>query len=114
MSTPASMKVRYAHKMIRNESEKNDVKLTEYEEKNIDKEVLKILKTNTAFNKSNIFGDKSLGTPIEYEKLVITEDGKEKIFEYFNKGIYYMMRNSESKRLIFRVFAFFMMRDGKK
>jgi hypothetical protein len=108
------MKVKYTHKMIKNGSEKNDATFTEFEDKDIDKEVIKILKTNTAFYESNIFGDKSLGKPIEYEKLVIIEDGKEKTFEYFNKGIYYMMQNSENTRQIFRVFAFFMMKAGKK
>jgi hypothetical protein len=55
-----------------------------------------------------------LGEPIEYEKLIVSKDGEDdKVFEYYNKGIHYMMYGGENEKPIFQVFAHFMMRDKK-
>ncbi len=102
------MKVLYGHKMIKNEKEKVDIRLSEYKEKDIAEEVLKILKNNEAFSQSRTFGDKNLGDPIEYEKLIIIDETGEKVFEYFNKAIHYLMQKGEDARQIFQTFTFFM------
>ena len=108
------MKVKYAHKLIDNEKEIKDIPLATFEEKDIIEEVLQLLKSNESFRCSQVFGDARIGKPIEYEKLVLIDAGGEKVFEYFNKGIHYMLQNSESARQVFQVFTFFMVRERKK
>lgn len=108
------MQIKYTHKMIRDLSQKNNLPLTIFEESEISEEVLKILKTNISFAESGIFGNSDIGFPVEYEKLIIIEDGKEKVFEYYNKSIHYLSQNNENARQIFQAFTFFMVKVFKK
>ena len=100
--------------MLENIDDQNKLSLKEYLDSDIPENILSILKKNRHFKSSKIFGNKDLGEPIEYEKLIVSTEGEdEKVFEYYNKGIHYMMYGGENERPIFQVFAYFMMRDKK-
>jgi len=112
------MRVKYTHKMLAKESDKGRLKFSVYEESEISKGVLKILRTNSFFTKpSGVFGDKTLGRPMEYERIILVDDDEEdteRIFEYFNKGIFFMLRdNTEEERQVFEAFTFFMIKEPK-
>ncbi len=98
--------------MLEKVADRNRLVLKEYPESVISEEILAILKNNKNFKFSKTFGNKNLGEPIEYEKLVVSNEGEnDKVFEYYNKGIHYMFYGSEKEKPIFQVFAYFM---GKK
>jgi hypothetical protein len=67
-----------------------------------------IIKNHKAFSESNAFGREGVGSPEEYEKLIISKENRISIFEYFNKGIHYMTVGTEEDRPVFQVFAHFM------
>lgn len=98
------MKVEYVHKMG-----KEDKPFKTFEEKDIPKNIIEIIKTNDAFADSKVFGKKGIGSPDETEQLnIITDDGSRKEFRYFNKSIHYAFAGGEKERPIFQVFAHFM------
>jgi len=107
------MKIRYCHAMLENANDRNKLSSKEYQETDIPENILSILRTNKHFKSSKTFGNEKLGKPIEYEKLIVSSEGKdEKVFEYYNKGIHYMMHGGENEKpIIFQVFAHFMMKD---
>ncbi len=106
------MKIRYCHAMLKNINDRKKLYLKEYQETDIPENILSILRTNKHLKSSKIFGNESFGEPIEYEKLIVSSEGKdEKVFEYYNKGIHYMMYGGENEKPIFQVFAHFMMKD---
>jgi len=108
------MKIQYGYKMIRNMEERDTLEMVEFDIKDLPGNIVKIIKTHKAFSKSGIFGEKGLGEPQEYEKLIIADDKGTKVFEYYNKGIYYMKMGSEADRPIFQVFAYLMMKKFNK
>ena len=74
--------------------------------------ILDIILENENFKKSTIFGEKGLGDPEEIEILVIVFDnGSEKTFKYLNKGIHYLIKGDNSLQPVFKVFAYFMMKE---
>ncbi len=99
--------------MLEKVDDRKKLSLKEYKEADIPENILFILKENKHFKSSKIFGSKNLGEPIEYEKLIVSDEQDEKVFEYYNKGIHYMMYGGENERPIFQVFAHFMTR-GKE
>jgi hypothetical protein len=110
------MKVKYIHQLIRDRKEMGTTPLATYKAEEISQEVMDILQKDEAFLQSRVFGDPRLGDPLEYEKLVVIDEGSEKTFEYYNKGIHYMTQSGEPARRIFQAFAFFMGKylDNKK
>lgn len=108
------MKIKYCHKMLKDLKKTKTLKMMNIPERNVPIGIIEIIKNHDAFSKSNIFGKKDLGFPQEYEKLIISEENETKIFEYFNKGIHYMMNGKEADRPIFQVFAHFMMKTRNK
>lgn len=100
--------------MLENVEDRRGLILKQYQEADIPENILSILKKNKHFKSSKTFGNKNLGEPIEYEKLIISNEGEdEKIFEYYNKGIHYMLHCGENEKPIFQVFAHFMVREKK-
>lgn len=98
--------------MLENAADRSRLFLKEYLETDIPENILSILRKNKHFKSSKTFGNKNFGEPIEYEKLVISNEGEDdKVFEYYNKGIHYMLYGGENERPIFQVFAHFMMRE---
>jgi hypothetical protein len=97
------IKLHYQYKMGNETTQEGFFKEGEVSSKNLD-----IISSNERFMKSNSFGQKGLGNPEEYELLLIDNDGIRKSFEYFNKGIHYMLNGTESDRPVFQVFTFFM------
>jgi hypothetical protein len=75
--------------------------MIEYDIKDLTINIVKIMKTHKAFTKSKTFGERDLGEPQEYEKLTITDSKKTRVFEYYNRGIYYMMLETEKDRPVF-------------
>ena len=79
-----------------------------YDESNLPDNIIQIIKTHKDLSKSNTFGEKNLGDPQEYEKLIIENSFGNREFEYYNKGIYFMMKSGEKDRPVFQVFAHLM------
>ena len=71
-------------------------------------DILEIINHNECFSQSRVYGAKGLGVPEEYEKLQIIDETECRIFEYFNKGIYYMTQGGDDDRPVFKVFAHLM------
>jgi hypothetical protein len=92
------MKIAYVHAMLDEASDRSDLKLVE---------IPQIIRNHDAFCASGEFGEQGIGDPEEYEKLVLEDEGGGKVFEYFNKGISYMMNGTEEDRPVFQVFAHF-------
>lgn len=78
----------------------------------ISENILEIILENNSFKKSTIFGEKGLGDPDEMEELIIVfDEGIEKTFKYINKGIHYLIKGDNTLQPVFKVFAYFMMKE---
>jgi hypothetical protein len=77
----------------------------------IPSDVLDIIRTHKAFSESATFGRMGIGSPEEYERLVISKEDRTMTFEYFNKGIHYCTAGTEEDRPVFQVFAQLMRLD---
>ena len=97
------MTFEYTHKMVNKTTHKINVKKDD-----IPNSILDIINKNESFSQSNSFGQKGLGDPDEFEELILRDGNDVKVFTYFNKGIHYMMNDTERNRNIFQVFAYFM------
>ncbi len=102
------MKILYAHTMLENPDDRRAVQLAEIPFDSVPENILEIIRTHEVFQKSTSFGALGLGNPEEYEKLVLKEDNGCRIFEYFNKGISYMLTGTEKDRPVFQIFTHFM------
>ncbi len=102
------MKIKYIHKMVNNFKAVDSLKLIEYDESDLPDNIIQIIKTHKDLSKSNTFGEKDLGDPQEYEKLIIEDSSGNRVFEYYNKGIYFMVKGGEEDRPVFQVFAHLM------
>jgi len=102
------MKVKYIHEMVDSLKNLDSQELKEYEEKDLPADIIKIINTHKEFSRSGKFGEEDLGSPQEYEKLIVIEDSGTREFEYYNKGIYYMAKGGEEDRPVFKVFATMM------
>jgi len=98
------MKIKYGHSMIKSLNDKN-IRTVEFDEKDLPDSIIQIIKTHPAFSSSSTFGQKGLGNPQEYEILIITDDNGTRQFDYFNKGIYYMLKGDKAEQPVFQVFA---------
>ena len=78
--------------MVNNFKALDLLKLIEYDESDLPDNIIQIISTHKDFSKSNKFGEKDLGDPQEYEKLIIEDSSGTREFEYYNKGIYFMMK----------------------
>ncbi len=104
------MQIKYFHKMGN-----EDKPFMILGKDDIPEKILNILLGNKLFETSTIFGKKGLGDPDEIEILtIIFDDGKEKTFKYYNKGIHYLFHGDESLQPVFQVFTFFMMQERNK
>ena len=81
------------------------LKLNEYDKSDLIDEIISIINTHKDFSISNTFGEKNLGTPQEYEKLIIEDSSGSREFEYYNKAICYMINGKEEDRPVFKVFS---------
>ena len=102
------MKIGYVHAMLDEADDRSDLKLVEIPLDRVPKNILQIMRNHDAFCASAVFGAQGIGDPEEYEKLVLEDEGGCRIFEYFNKGISYMLYGTEEDRPIFQVFAHFL------
>jgi hypothetical protein len=105
------MKISYAHRMIRNLNKLPFLKMNEYDENDLPKDIVEIINTHKDFVKSKVFGKKNLGEPQEYEKLIIIDKSGTREFEYYNKGIFYLTMGTEKDRPVFQVFSELMSKD---
>jgi hypothetical protein len=102
------MRIQYAHTMLKRIKDAPFVRLEDMPLEDVPSHIQEIISNHRAFSESNTFGRTGLGTPEEYEKLVISGGDRVKTFEYFNKGIHFMSTGTEEDRPIFQVFAHFM------
>jgi hypothetical protein len=101
------MKIEYVHNMGN-----SNKPYTLYDENEIPKDILEIISNNKEFSVSKSFGQKGLGSPDEIEVLhIILDNGEQRKFQYYNKGIYYMLNGGEHDRPVFQVFAHFMIKE---
>jgi hypothetical protein len=102
------MRIQYAHDMLERVKDAPSVRLEDMPLEDVPNHIQEIITNHEAFSESNTFGRPGLGTPEEYEKLVVSEGDRTKTFEYFNKGIHFMSAGTEEDRPVFQVFAHFM------
>ena len=107
------MKIGYVHAMLEEADDRSDLKLVEIPLDRVPENILQIIRNHYAFSASAVFGAHGLGGPEEYEKLVLEDEGGCRIFEYFNKGISYMLYGTEENRPVFQVFAHFLALQNK-
>ena len=104
------MKIEYVHKMGYEEKP-----FQSFEDIDIPERIKNIILNNSFFSESTIFGKEGIGSPDEIEILKIEFDnGEKKEFQYFNKGIHFMMTGGDDERPIFQVFTYFMMFEREK
>ena len=102
------MTIRYVHSMLERAEDAVTVRLEDVPLEDIPSHIRDIINNHKAFSESNTFGRAGLGTPEEYEMLVVSEGNRTKTFEYFNKAIHFIATGTEEDRPIFQVFAHFM------
>ncbi len=107
------MKIGYVHAMLDETDDRSDLKLVEIPLDQVPENILQIMRNHDAFCASAVFGAQGIGDPEEYEKLVIEDENGCRIFEYFNKGISYMLYGTEEDRPVFQVFAHFSALQNK-
>jgi hypothetical protein len=96
--------------MIKSSKEKKNVSLNEVEYESIPENIRNIIEKSGLFSKSTTWGKFGMGGPDEYGVIKIAGDdgGEERVFEYINMGIHYMMHGTEEMRPVFQVFVYFM------
>ncbi len=99
------MKIGYLHTMLSEADNRSDLKLVEISLDRIPENILHIIQNHDAFCASAVFGTQGLGSPDEYEKLVLEDERGCRTIEYYNKGISHMLHGTEEDRPIFQVFA---------
>jgi len=99
--------------MLNNIDDRSSIDLAEIQIDDVAEDILQIIRTNQAFFASKVFGAQGFGSPEEYDKLVLEDDNGSRTFEYFNKGISYMMSTNKKDRPIFQVFTHFMLLQHK-
>ena len=97
--------------MVNNLKNVDSLKLIDYDENDLSDDIIKIIKTQKDFMASNQFGKKDLGDPQEYERLIIEDSSGIREFEYYNKGIYFMLSGGEEDRPVFQVFSHLMSKE---
>jgi hypothetical protein len=103
------MKILYRHSMLEDLGDRSNVDPAEVPIDHVPESILEIIRTHEAFRESTSFGASGLGHPEEYEKLVLEDENGSRTFEYFNKGISYMIAGTEEDRPVFQVFTHFML-----
>lgn len=99
--------------MVNNFKALDSLKLIEYDESDLPDNIIQIINSHKDLSKSNTFGEKNLGDPQEYEKLIIEDLSGTREFEYYNKGIYFMIKGGEEDRPVFQVFAYLMSKERR-
>lgn len=99
------MKLRYCHTMLKSLKGKISCDLSDISTDSLPADVLEIIENHKDFSSSRTFGKKGLGSPEEYEILEVQDDSSTRTFEYFNKGISFMMSGTAEDRPAFKVFA---------
>ena len=108
------MRVQYVHGMLERAKDAASLHLEEMPLEDIPVHIRDILQNHRDFSESRTFGQTGLGTPQEYEKLVVSEGDRTRTFEYFNKAICYMAKGKEEDKPVFQVFAHLMMQARAK
>ena len=107
------MQIAYVHAMLNEADDRSDLKLVEIPLDLVPENIFQIIRNHDAFCASAVFGALGIGDPEEYEKLVLEDEGGCRIFEYFNKGISFMLYGTEEDRPVFQVFAHFLALQNK-
>ncbi len=101
------MKIKYGRAMLQDIDARANVKLVEIPFDRVPEKIMEIIRKHEVFLASGVFGKQGLGSPEEYEKLILSDDKGVRTFEYFNKGISFMMSGDENDRPVFQVFTHF-------
>jgi hypothetical protein len=99
------MKIKYCHIMLEGKNKPDKIETLEIPLEKIPMDILEIINHKQCFSQSRVFEAKGLGVPEEYEKLQVIDETGCRIFEYFNKGIYYMTQCGDDYRPVYKVFA---------
>ena len=103
------MRIQYCYSMLEGIDDRANIELVEIPLDRVPENIMEIIENHEAFSAPGVFGEQGLGSPEEYEKLIFSDDNGCRTFEYFNRGIYYMMSGNEKERPGFQVFTHFML-----
>jgi hypothetical protein len=95
--------INYRHGMIKNLSERNNLKFTRLTARDIPDEVLLLIKKNDLLSLNGQFGMKEGGDPTEYEELEIKSGDKTTNVEIFNKGMSMFLQETPELKRLFEV-----------
>ena len=89
--------------MIKNLSERNNLKILRLTTGEIPNEVLVLIKKNDLLSLNGRFGMKQGGDPMEYEELEIKSGDKTANVEIFNKGMSMFLQETPELKRLFEV-----------
>jgi len=97
--------IRYKRGMIEKPSQRKRLAAKYLEKEKISDEIIALIKKNDVMSINGTIGEKEGGFPIEYEEVKIKADGKETLFEVYNKGM--SMFVNETPELIKSIYALY-------
>lgn len=95
--------IRYKYGMINKPSQRKKLRAKYLEKDNIPKEFATLIEEKEIMSIKGTLGDKEGGVPIEYEEVKIIADGKETIFEIYNKGMSMISNETSELKRVFEL-----------
>lgn len=102
------MKIQYCHCLLENIDDAVSVRPVEVSFTGLPDHIRNIIKNHKSFAESNTFGRSGLGSPEEYEQLIVSDGNTTKTFIYLNKAVHFITTGTEDDRPVFQVFAHLM------
>jgi hypothetical protein len=96
-------RIDYSHGMLKNPRDRRRDRVIAFVGNEIPLELAQAVEENDILGESGSYGDPDVGSPIEYDHLVIAHDRGKTEIEFFNKGISIALGDDERERRIFRV-----------
>lgn len=96
-------KIEYRHGLLKKGKQPADLPVKIWRNSQITPEILKSIHNEDFLNLSGTYGNRSIGSPPEYDclKIILTDD--EVKIEFFNRGISLFTEDNETYRRIHRV-----------
>ncbi len=96
-------RIEYRHGMLEKGKQPADLPVKIWRRSQITPDILKPINNEDILNLGGSYGDRSIGSPPEYDylKIILTDDEVE--IEFFNRGILLLTADNETYRRIHRV-----------
>ena len=96
-------RISYKREMIKKPSHRKRLRTRHLEKENIPIEIAALIEENDVMSINGTLGEKEGGFPIEYEEVKIKADGKETLFEVYNKGMSMFVNETAELKRVFKL-----------